>query len=297
MVTGLIFGYLFFVYADKPGLGTSTVFRSDATHKDDEVVLTPPDSNVLNRAGKDFALFFAQQDYAQHPEFGNLKHPVNEVRAIARELREMYGFSTTIYEDLTKTEISGVLKEWQGRAFPEDAQLLVFFSGHGAFDKFNSTGYFVPNGAGNRNEDYISLFELGRIVANIKCGHLLLSIDACYSGSIDEEIAYKGRPEALDGALTPQELVGLQLRHGSRLFITSGGLVRTPDRSAFAKSILDGLKRAYMEGDGLYLFSDLKSDLARVKPVPREGRLPGNKGGGFFFLSNPRSDDPAAKAR
>ena len=96
------------------------------------------------RTGKDYAIFFANQDYRSHPNFGNLKNPIKDAKAIAQELEEMYGFETKVYEDYNQDQIFKVLERWQERSFGEKDQLFVFFSGHGAFREFNKTGYFVP---------------------------------------------------------------------------------------------------------------------------------------------------------
>ena len=42
------------------------------------------------RVGKDYALFFAVDDYKTSPDFDNLKNPIKDAEDLARELREMY---------------------------------------------------------------------------------------------------------------------------------------------------------------------------------------------------------------
>ncbi|MCB0562166.1 MAG: caspase family protein [Lewinellaceae bacterium] len=93
------------------------------------------------RPGKDYALFFANDDYRSHPDFGNLKNPVKDARAIARELEEMYGFEEArVYENYSRSQIYQVLQQWQKRRFAEDGQLFIFFSGHGDFWEFTQKG-------------------------------------------------------------------------------------------------------------------------------------------------------------
>ncbi|MCB9294092.1 MAG: caspase family protein [Lewinellaceae bacterium] len=80
------------------------------------------------RPGKDYALFFANDDYRSHPDFGNLKNPVKDARVIARELKEMYGFEEApVYENYSRGQIYQVLEQWQKRSFPADGQLFIFF--------------------------------------------------------------------------------------------------------------------------------------------------------------------------
>ncbi len=256
------------------------------------------------RPGKDYALFFAVNRY-QDPAWKNLNNPIRDAEAIAKELREVYGFETTIHRNQSRRQILQTLLAWQQKAFAADAQLLVFFSGHGTFSEAFTQGFFVPaDGKGDDplHESHLELTQLGNLVTNIACPHTLLAIDACYSGTIDREIAFKGRPAFERPRPTPdydprQPTIELQLRNRSRLLLTSGGKERTPDGSAhspFAGAILKGLRQAYTTGDGLVLFSDLLALLERVRPTPHAGQLPGHADGGFVFVG-PRAQPKPIK--
>ena len=245
------------------------------------------------RKGQDYALFFAVDDYAGNSEFSNLRNPIKDARAIANELEEMYGFETMVYENPSKIQIFKVLEAWQKRSFKEEDQLFVFFSGHGTFWEFTKNGYFVPSGKGSDFGDYIELDNLGKIVTQIPCDHILLTIDACYSGTITQEIAFSKsndffeRPGVNDDT-ERQNIVYRQLRNKSRLILTSGGKARTSDgvnRSPFSEVIINELRAAYTYRDGLVIFSDLLSKLERLDPVPHQGNLIGHESGGFVFVA------------
>ncbi len=241
------------------------------------------------RPGQDYALFFANDDYSANPKFADLRNPVRDVQAISDELQQMYGFSTAVHRNKTKQEIYNILQRWQQKHFSGDDQLFIFFSGHGTFNDFEKTGYFIPRGSGSDYGDYIDLTKLGNIVTEIDCPHILLAIDACYSGTIDQEIAFKGfggRPATQKAQR--DVLIQRQLRNKSRLLITSGGKERTPDgqnHSPFAGAILKGLKNAYSNGDGLLIFPDLIGQLECVNPRPHRGELMGHNAGGFVFVA------------
>ena len=245
------------------------------------------------RPGQDYALFFAVDDYAGNSEFSNLRNPIKDARAIANELEEMYGFETMVYENPSKIQIFKVLEAWQKRSFKEEDQLFVFFSGHGTFWEFTKNGYFVPSGKGSDFGDYIELDNLGKIVTQIPCDHILLTIDACYSGTITQEIAFSKsndffeRPGVNDDT-ERQNIVYRQLRNKSRLILTSGGKARTSDgvnHSPFSEVIINELRAAYTYRDGLVIFSDLLSKLERLDPVPHQGNLIGHESGGFVFVA------------
>ena len=140
---------------------------------------------------------------------------------------------------------------------------------------------------------YIELTDLGNIITQIPCRHILLAVDACYSGAIDQAIVFRGRDfgRPNDTPSTERDnIVYKQLRNPSRLLITSGGKQRTPDgkdHSPFAGAILAGLRAAYSRGDGLFTFTDLLGHLERVTPTPHQGVLPQHGQGGVVFVATP----------
>ena len=245
------------------------------------------------RKGKDYALFFAVDSY-DDPGWTDLKNPIRDAEAIAKELEEVYEFETIVYRNPTKNQMLRTILSWQKRRFAEDGQLFVFVSGHGTFNEGLSQGHFIPKNGKYQddfNETHIELSALGNAVTKIPCEHILLAIDACYSGTIDEEIAFKGKP---GGRLKSpsfderQRTIDLQLRNKTRRLLTSGGRERTPDgkdHSPFSSAILKTLREAYIQGDGMVLFTDMLGELERVSPLPHQGKLIGHEGGGFVFIS------------
>ena len=246
-----------------------------------------------SRSGKDFALFFANDNYQDNSNFLDLKNPVKDAKTIAQELQDMYNFEDVmVYENFSKEEIFEVLEAWMQRNFQAKDQLFIFFSGHGTFREFTKKGYFVPNSERTDYSAYIELTDLGNIITQIPCDHILLAIDACYSGSIDQAIAFRSgdfsRPGETD-ATRLRSLVDRQLRNPSRLLLTSGGKERTPDgkdHSPFAGAIISGLRNAYTSGDGVLIFQELLGQLERLEPRPHHGTLPQHEQGGFVFVAN-----------
>ncbi len=252
--------------------------------------LTPCHANDL-RQGKDYALFFAVDNYAG-TGWPNLKNPVNDARALAEVLETAFQFEVHLFENYTRKDIETVIRQWQEKSFTDDTQLFVFFSGHGDYNDFYKRGYFIPSdGRIGDYTSYMDLTILGDIIAQIPCKHTLLAIDACYSGTADRQIIFRGNTFARPGATQKTErdiLVDRQLAFASKLLITSGGKERTPDgdqHSPFAEGILQGLRNAYTHSDGLLTFGDLIARLERVSPTPHQGELIGHEDGGFVFVS------------
>ena len=253
-------------------------------------------TNSRFRPNKDYALFFANDDYSTNSGFKPLKNPLKDAEAIGQVLETAYDFEVHVYPNYTKRQIESTIKTWQEKTYAKDAQLFIFFSGHGAYNEFYSRGYFVPNGAKADNwEAYFNLSILGDVIAKIPCDHILLAIDACYSGTADREIIFRGpnfsRPGVTE-ATEKEQLIEKQLTFTSKLLVTSGGKERTPDgkdHSPFSSAILKGLRSAFTNGDGLFTFRDLLAKLERVNPTPHQGELEGHEEGGFIFVAKGNS--------
>ncbi len=254
--------------------------------------ILPADTN-LSRPGKDYALFFAVEDYRH---WNNLNNPISDAEAIAAELKTKYGFTIEIVRNPSKTEIYDKLERYTQRSYASDAQLLIFFTGHGHFRETTKQGYFIPKGGRSPYDDrfgesYLSHSILNDVVSVIPCPHILLAIDACYSGTFDRAIAlgkeFGKRPGANSGGLAAW--VRESMQYNSRLYLTSGGKQRTSDGvdySPFTKSMLNAL-RSYggRDNDGILSFSELQSYMQTITPIPRSGEFEGHEpGGNFFFI-------------
>ncbi|GJM35616.1 MAG: hypothetical protein DHS20C18_46170 [Saprospiraceae bacterium] len=247
-----------------------------------------PETDLKMRSGKDFALFIAVEDYQEWPD---LRNPVSDARAVAKELETEYGFTTEVLTNPRRNEIYTVLEKYRNLEYSDDSQLLIFISGHGDFREGTREGFFIPtDGLLNDafQDTYIPHTRLERIVDNIPCKHILLAIDACYSGTFDEDIALsKSRPSQDLGKLDEVNLfVQRQLKHHSRLYLTSGGKERTPDGqnySPFTQHFLEGL-RSYGINDDVLTYTELLGFMEVANPKPRSGQFGSHEPGGSFLF-------------
>lgn len=253
------------------------------------------------RKGKDRAIFFAVKDYKDNVNFSSLNNPIKDAVAIAKELEEIYGFTTEIYRNKTKAEILEIVGNLQKQSFADEDQLFIFFSGHGAFQEVTNEGYFIPYGLKYKNFDKsISFNTLGKSVAKIPCKHTLLALDACYSGTIDTKIIYKSEllpifeKPGYNNEKKINDVISKQLRNASKLIITSGGKEKTEDginHSPFSEAIINTLRTAYRLDINIVLYEDVLSALAGITSSTCEyGRLNGHKGGGFVFVADISSE-------
>ncbi|MBL7791606.1 MAG: SUMF1/EgtB/PvdO family nonheme iron enzyme [Saprospiraceae bacterium] len=257
--------------------------------------LSPALPAFMPRAGQDYALLFAVNDY-RSDKLTDLTNPIKNAEDIAEELETRYGFDAEVIPNPTYDDIDKKIKEYENHfarnidgRYPENGQLLIFFSGHGS-ERFN-VGYFLPSDADPDNLARTALdynFWRNRIDA-INCNHILVAIDACHSATFDPDWAWANRHDrhfSRPGELTEKEKVILNhSKYKSRFFFTSDGKGdQTPDRSSFANKILEGL-RTHSSPNGFLTSSQLfASYIENAFPMPRGGDFGASEGGASFLF-------------
>ncbi len=228
------------------------------------------------RTGKDFALFIAVKDYDEWPDLGQ---PVSDCEKIAAELQANYGFDAAnieIVRNRGRAEILAAIDRAYARHYDDDAQLLIFFSGHGYFDERKCKGYFVPRDAKLKDPSGASFIDYQALqgdIASIPCRHILLAVDACFGGTFDAAVGCnkkKGDDET-DRPNPPNrderaDFLRRTLAPESRLFFSSIGKETTSDNSRFARRWLEALQKAY-DFRGLLPAVDLRARLRTGKEV------------------------------
>jgi uncharacterized protein (TIGR02145 family) len=267
-------------------------------------LLLSQDIGQESRTGKDFALFFAVNTY-DHPNYRDLDNPVANARDIAAELMKKYGFATEVIANPTLEEIEKKLKSYQSSyqngERPTDGQLLLFFSGHGVLE--NRNGYFLPKDT-DPNRVYRTGFAYDywrEFINTINCQHILVVIDACFSGTFDPDWNMRagetdGRWKRPGEVNSVERLLQDHQQYTTRLFITSGTEVKTPDRSRFAKQLLEGLRgKSPLHADGIFTLNELWTYLENARPSPYRGGF-GNDdaSSNFLFIGEPFEIDPMA---
>ena len=237
------------------------------------------------RKNKDFALFIAVKDYN---EWKDLKNPIRDAQAMSKDLRDIYGFKTEVLENPSREEIYTKLEEYREQSYAPQAQLFIFFTGHGEFNESSKEGFFIPKEGKLEDrfqQTYIPHARLERMIDEIPCNHILLAIDACYSGTFSKEVALgKDKGEAPN---VRETAINMLLRYKSRLFLTSGGNERTSDGgdcSPFACAFMKAL-RSFGGKDGILTYNEIYSYLETIAPQPLRGGFGSNdKRGGANFI-------------
>jgi hypothetical protein len=239
------------------------------------------------RKGKDHAVFFSINDY---DEWDDLQWPAREVAAINKELTSKFGFTSETISNPTLEEINKKLEEYRKKKFDDDSQLFIYFSGHGYFAEDTKEGFFIPKEGKRKDRNQTSYWPFTRMknaITNIECNHIMLVIDACYSGTFDDEIAMRGRPnsspweEASNGDW--KNYIKAALEKNSRLVLTSSEKERTPDYSIFAKRLLESLQDAAANKD-ILSFEQLADEVKAITPKPHSASFDGHVEGGTFLF-------------
>ncbi len=242
--------------------------------------------------GRYHALLIGNNAYRHLPV---LETPVNDVRALARVLRQRYGFETKVLLNATRYDILKALNEYR-RILTDKDNLLIYYAGHGTLEKVNQRGFWLPVDAEKDNTaNWISNQDVTDLLRIMAAAHIIVIADSCYSGSLTRSSVAR-----LEAGMSPEkkaEWIKLMLKARSRMALTSGGLSPVLDsgggnHSVFAKALIQALQRnrGIVESFRLYTeVSALVADAARDQDfhqVPEFApiRHAGHEAGEFFFV-------------
>ena len=216
-----------------------------------------------------------------------LKNAVKDVSDVTRLLMSKYNFDFENVillknDQATRANIIEGLRSLIEKLTPQD-NLVIYFAGHGYFDKLMNEGYWVPVEANNTITDYIPNSIILKILDNINTQHTFLVADACFSGALF--------------ASTNRGYVENVERFRSRWGLTSGRLEVVSDgnqgsNSPFARHFMDFLNK---NSDRNFAVSELVQ-YVKIKTAEESDQTPlgnpikslGDEGGEFIFY--PRKD-------
>ena len=247
---------------------------------------------ILGQNRTDYALFFVTTDFDYWDDFPSSS--ARQVEEIKRELETNYGFKAEIVYNPTRRQTIGKLLEYQKKRFGSKDQLLVYFSQHGHYEE-GMAGALIPKDGPLTDpyqEKWIRHPLLADMVNGIPCEHLILALDACYSGTFGGARGKPLRPayeneESCDAKTTNA------LQYKSRIYLTSGGKERTPQDSKFADKFLAALR--LKNYDGVLSFSELYGVVSEAYPRPRYGNFKDHIQGGDFIFVNQSKCQPNTK--
>ncbi|MBL1213641.1 MAG: caspase family protein [Ignavibacteriae bacterium] len=243
------------------------------------------------KSGKYIALVIGINSYEGY--WNPLNNAVNDAAELAEVLRSEYSFDevyTLIDKEATRRNIIQKL-EWLTNNVSKDDNVLIFYAGHGQFNKNLNKGYWVPADAKTKSvADYISNNDVKTFIGGIPSKHTLLITDACFAGDI-----FRG-PKTESIEFDPNDMSRYYrevYRKPSRIALTSGSIEPVMDsgrdnHSIFAYYLLKALKenrRKYL--DASQLFNEFRMAVANNSeqtPQLNVVRDTDDEGGQFIFI-------------
>lgn len=191
--------------------------------------------------GAYYALIIGVDKYQKLPA---LQTAVNDASSIEALLRQRYGFQTKLLLDAqaTRAGIVDALSEYR-QDMNEDDSLLIYYAGHGQYDKDADKAYWLPVDAALNSPAYwISADDITTDVRVLPARHVLIVSDSCFSGGLTRDASASPRPDDRDAFVQKME------NSKSRTLLSSGGNEPVADsgnagHSVFANAILSGLAK------------------------------------------------------
>jgi uncharacterized caspase-like protein len=228
--------------------------------------------------GKYYALVIGNYDYRYLPKLTSVKH---DVEAISRVLSNNFNFEVE-YLLNTKRDVALRSLEAYRKKLNKNDNFLLYYAGHGVFDKASNRGYWLPiDSKDDSSVKWISNTAITDMIRAFRSKHVLIVADSCYSGTLTRGVKVK-----LD-----QSSSSLLASKRSRTVLTSGGLEPVLDggggtNSIFAKHLISGLDNVNQEIDMTTLFSKIRRLIILNSPQTPEYsdiRMAGHEGGDFIL--------------
>ena len=252
---------------------------------------------------KDYAaLVIGISDYRYWPK---LPGAIRDAKEVAAALQAK-GFKVKLVQNPDSDTLKDILNRLpynQGK--PKDRALLIYFAGHGATESLADgakMGYIVPKDCPLPTVDAAGFAGLGismrrfeDLALRVKCRHVLMAFDSCFSGSLF----------AL-GRVAPRD-ISEKVSRPVRQFVTAGNEnEEVPDQSTFKQVFIDGVggeadydRDGYVTGSelGMYLQKEVVN-YTRGAQHPQYGKIRNpklDKGDFVFLLAGGPGTTPAVK--
>lgn len=236
----------------------------------------------ITKVPKYYALIVGVSDYKNAgPKLPNLEMPSKDAEKLASLLIQKYTFApndVTLLKNPTREEIINQFDRLAETVTEKD-NLLIFYAGHGFYDKTKDFGYWLPSDAKIESRSaWIANSTIKDYAGAIKSKHTLLITDACFGGSI-----FKTR--SVDAIIMQ---FNQMYKDNSRKAMTSGSLTEVPDKSIFLKYLIKTLD----ENNDLFLssaklYNRIYEPIINNTPtIPQFGVIQGagDEGGEFIFI-------------
>ena len=218
-----------------------------------------------------------------------LNNAVRDAQEFERIMKTRYGVTqiVSLYDE--EASLKNIVAAFDGlrNKLTKEDNLIIYFSGHG--ELVHNRGYWIPvDAVGEQRITYLSNHEIRDLLADLKAHHILVIVDACFSGALFD----RSRSSLKERYYTIP----------SRWVLTSGQKEPVPDgvpgdHSPFAKSLLTQLenhpKSILSLGE---LWINMREGIifnSKQTPACEPVKDANHQGGEFFFIDTEAGDqDP-----
>lgn len=202
-----------------------------------------------------------------------LKTAVHDAQAVADLLRGQYGFQVTtlLNQDATRDNILKAMTHFR-KSLAENDNLLIYYAGHGSFDREAGKGYWIPIDADPDPLDTshdISADDITTEARSFVARHVLIVSDSCFSGDLSRAAS----------TLSPSDgnkaYIRRMLRAPSRTIMASGSDEPVSDSGSEGHSVFAALLLEAMQTrpDATFTAEDLFVSI-RKSVLTRSGQSP-----------------------
>jgi formylglycine-generating enzyme required for sulfatase activity len=238
------------------------------------------------QSGRYYALVIGNNNYAA---LTRLKTAEADAREVAALLKEAYGFETRLLLNATRGQIISALSAY-GRNLSPDANLLIYYAGHGQNDPATAKTYWLPVDAElDDRTNWIIADEITSGIRAVAARHVLVVSDSCYSGTLTRSVG-----DALPRSSEREQFLRRVAAGKSRTLMASGGDEPVADggggdHSIFAAALLKGLReidKAQFTGAELFRYYVEEPVAGRANQVPLYSLIinSGHESGDFVFM-------------
>jgi hypothetical protein len=233
-----------------------------------------------------YALVIGNNNYKYLKKLETAK---NDAIKVAEILKLRYGFDARLLLDADRDAILDAVNDFR-RILNQDDQFLIYYAGHGSFDKIAGKAYWLPVDAQRNNDkNWIIVDTITSNIKRISSNHVLVVADSCYSGTFTRDSSLA----KLESAQKRRVYLKKMQAKKSRTLLASGGNEPVSDiggegNSVFAKAFLVGLTNMDLDeftAEELYIqfIKEMVAGSSAQTPEYNIIRNSGHEGGGFVF--------------
>ncbi|MBM3491584.1 MAG: peptidase C14 [Alphaproteobacteria bacterium] len=238
------------------------------------------------------ALVIGNNKYASLAE---LETAENDARAVAELLGDRYGFKATLLLNASRYQMLSALNKLR-EELSEDDNLLIYYAGHGALDRVNQRGFWLPVDAEESSPaNWISNIQITDMLNAMAARKIFVIADSCYSGTLTRSAVAQ-----IDARMS-EEQRGIWIKtmaaKRSRVVLSSGGIAPVLDGGGgnhlvFAKAFLSALRENADILEGQRLYRAVATGVAGAAASLSTEQLPqfapisyaGHEAGDFFLV-------------